>query len=176
MHLAWEVTQLESPHRDALCMDMYAPILNKLFTLQLEDPQLDEMTNRIEDVVEWAQSLFDIKRYAESLSLLTQMLYTINYNFERERWYGMIDDFNCMDYSDAFDQMMALLEKLLHENFLPNTVTEPVMRILQNIKDEEVLINYTRWDISPLLDGPQPHPTESERDSPIERLRSLRKR
>ena len=176
IHLAWEVTQLESPDRDILCMDMYDPILSKLFTLQLEDPQLDEMTNRIEDVVEWAQSLFDIKRYAESLSLLTQMLYTINYNFEREQWYGMIDDFNCMDYSDAFDQMMTLFEKLLHENFLPVTLTEPVMRIIQNIKDEEVLINYTSWDISPLLDGPQPHRPLNERDSPIERLRSLRNR
>jgi hypothetical protein len=49
MHLAWEVTQLESPDRDILCMDMYDPILSKLFSLQLEDPQLDEMTNRIED-------------------------------------------------------------------------------------------------------------------------------
>lgn len=56
MHLAWEVAQLESHDRDMLCMDMYAAILNKLFSLQLQDPQLEEMTNRIEDVVEWAQS------------------------------------------------------------------------------------------------------------------------
>ena len=61
-----------------------------------------------------------MKRYAESLSLLTQMLYTINYHFEREQWYGMIDDFNSMDYSDAFDQMMTLFERLLHENLLPD--------------------------------------------------------
>jgi len=155
MHLAWEVTQLKSPDRDALCMDMYAPILSKLFTLQLEDPQLDEMTNRIEDVVEWAQSLFDMKRYAESLSLITQMLYTINYNFEREQWYGMIDDLNCMDYSDVFDQMMALFDKLLHENILSDTITEPVMQILKTIHDEKVLINYTSWNISPLLNGAQ---------------------
>lgn len=157
MALAWEVTQLESPNREVLCMDMYAPILNELFSLQLEDPQLDEMTNRIEDVVEWAQSLFDIRRYAESLSLLTQIVYTINYNFEREQWYGMIDDLNCMDYSDAFNKMMALFEKLLHENYLPDMLTEPVKQILKTIIDENVLINYTNWDISSLLYGLQPH-------------------
>lgn len=36
MALTWEVTQLESPDRDMLCMDMYASILSKLFSLQLE--------------------------------------------------------------------------------------------------------------------------------------------
>lgn len=156
MHLAWEVTELKSPDGEVLCMEMYAPALSRLFSLQLEDPQLEEMTNRMEDVVDWAQSLFDIKRYAESLCLLTQMLYTINYNFEREQWYGMIDDLNCMDYSDVFDQMMALFDKLLHENILSDTITEPVMQILKTINDEKVLINYTRWDINSLLNGTQP--------------------
>ena len=63
----------------------------------------------------------------------------------------------CMDYSDAFNQMMALFEKLLHENYLPDMLTEPVKQILKTIIDENVLINYTNWDISSLLYGLQPH-------------------
>ena len=46
MALAWEVTQLGSPVREVLCMDMYAPIMGKLFsfadggsTIGRNDPQ-----------------------------------------------------------------------------------------------------------------------------------------
>lgn len=50
------------------------------------------------------------------------------------------------------------------------------MQILKTIHDEKVLINYTSWNISPLLNGAQSQQKPREGDSPIERLGNLRRK
>ena len=156
-------------------MEMYAPILEELFSLKTEDWELDETANKIEDVLEWAQSLYDMKRYAESLSLITQMVFTINYFYEREAWYGMYDDLNGLDYSGAYEEMIELFDKLLHEQSLPDTVILPVKQALTAIAEEEVLTNYTSWNIGALLDDPKYHLPPNSFDLTRTRLRGLRK-
>jgi len=175
MSLVFELVQLKSPSQDVPCMEMYAPILEELFSLQSEDWELDETANKIEDVLEWAQSLYDMNRYTESLSLITQMVYTINYLYEREAWYSMYDDLNGLDYSEVYWEMMELFEKLLHEQSLPDAVIVPVKQTLTAIAEEEVLTNYTSWNIGALLDDPKYHRPHNNFDLARERLRKLRK-
>lgn len=175
MSLLDKLIQLKTPSQDVSCMEMYAPILEELFSLKMEDWELDETANKIEDVLEWAQSLYDMKRYAESLSLITQMVFTINYFYEREAWYGMYDDLNGLDYSEAYWEMMELFDKLLHEQFLPDAVIVPVKQTLTAIAEEEVLTNYTSWNIGALLDDPRYQRPPNNFDLARERLRKLRK-
>lgn len=174
MSLLDEMIKLKSPSQDIPSMEMYAPILEELFSLKTEDWEMDETTNKIEDVLECAQFLYDMKRYAESLSLITQMVYTINYFYEREAWYGMYDDFNGMDYSEAYEEMMALFDKLLQKQSLPDAVIEPVKQTLKAIAEEEVLSNYTSWNMGALLDDPKYHRPPKDFDLARERLRKLR--
>lgn len=156
-------------------MEIYAPMLEELFTLPSEDWELDETTNNIEDVVEIATSLYEQKRYCEALSLLTQLIVTLNNHFEQDGWYSMFDDFNKMDYSDARYDMMDLFEKLLQDKTLPLSLTGPVLQTLKVISDDNVLANYTSWDINPLL-SPQDKDQDKNihPDSPEVRLRYLR--
>ena len=88
-----------------------APKKVELFTLPSEGWELDETTNNIEDVVEIAGSLYGQKRHGEALSLLTQLVVTLNNHSERDGWYSMFDDFNRMDDSEARDDMMDLFGK-----------------------------------------------------------------
>lgn len=161
------------------CMEIYAPLLEELFTLHSEDWELDETTNNIEDVVEIAGSLYGQERYCEALSLLTQLIVTLNNHFEQDGWYSMFDDFNRIDDSEARDDMMDLFEKLLQGKTLPLSLTGPVLQILKVISEENVLANYTSWDISPLLslrDKAQDnniHPDSSE--ARLRYLRNLRR-
>ncbi|MBF6629475.1 MAG: hypothetical protein ITG04_13410, partial [Proteiniphilum sp.] len=55
MSLLDKLIQLKTPSQDVPCMEMYAPILEELFSLKTEDWELDETANKIEDVLEWAQ-------------------------------------------------------------------------------------------------------------------------
>lgn len=146
-----QLKALESSNQAAPCTELYAPLMHDLFSLHSEDEDLDETTYKIEEVVAIAQGLYDQKRYAEALSMLTRMVYTISYYFEREEWYSMFDDLNLMDYSPARDQMMELFFAMLNDKELPDTLIEPIMRILEAIEKEDVLPQYTSWDISPLI-------------------------
>lgn len=146
-----QLKALQSATQTMPCSELYAPLMHELFSLHSEDEDLDETTYKIEEVVAIAQGLYEQKRYAEALSMLTQMVYTISYYFEREEWYSMFDDLNLMDYSPARVQMMDLFVQLLKDTQLPETLIDPIMRILEAIDKEDVLPQYTTWDISPLI-------------------------
>lgn len=73
-----KIRSIEASSQEILSMDIYAPLLEELFTLPSEDWELDETTNNIEDVVEIATSLYGQKRYGDALSLLTQLIVTLN--------------------------------------------------------------------------------------------------
>lgn len=170
-----KIRSIEASSQEIPSMDIYAPLLEELFTLPSEDWELDETTNNIEDVVEIATSLYGQKRYGDALSLLTRLIVTLNNHFEQDRWYSMFDDFNSMDCSDARDDMMDLFEKLLHDKTLPLSLTAPVLQTLKVVSHDNVLANYTSWDISPLL-NPQDKDQDKNihQDSPDARLRYLR--
>jgi len=80
-----------------------------------------------------------------------------------------------MDYSGMREQMMELFDKLLHELSLPDMVRVPVKLTLKAIAEEEVLTNYTSWNIGALLDDPKYHRPPNDFDLARERLRKLRK-
>lgn len=170
-----KIRSIEASSQEIPSMDIYAPLLEELFTLPSEDWELDETTNNIEDVVEIATSLYGQKRYGDALSLLTRLIVTLNNHFEQDRWYSMFDDFNSMDYSDARDDMMDLFEKLLQDKTLPLSLTAPVLQTLKVVSHDNVLANYTSWDISLLL-NPQDKDQDKNihQDSPDARLRYLR--
>jgi hypothetical protein len=64
-------------------IELYAPLMKELFSLHTEDENLKETTYKIEEIVTITQHLFDQKRFGELLSMLTRMVCTISYNFER---------------------------------------------------------------------------------------------
>jgi hypothetical protein len=158
-----KIRSIKASSQEIPCMEIYAPILEELFTLPSEDWELDETTNNIEDVVEIAISLYEQKRYGESLSLLTQLIVTLNNHFEQDGWYSMFDDFNSMDHSEARYEMMDLFEKLLQDIALPQSLTGPVLQTLKVVSDDNVLANYTSWDISPLV-----NPQDKSQDNDIQ--------
>ena len=175
MESTGKIRSIKASSQEMPCMDIYAPLLEELFTLPSEDWELDETANNIEDVVEIDISLYGQKRYGEALSLLTQLIVTLSNHFEQDRWYSMFDDFNSMDYSDARDDMMDLFEKLLQDKTLPLSLTAPVLQVLRMISEENVLANYTNWDISPLLNLQDKDQDKNiHPDSPEARLRYLR--
>lgn len=174
MECAEKIRSLKTSSQEIPCMEVYAPLLEELFILTSEDWELDETTNNIEDVVEIATSLYGQKRYGEALSLLTQMVVSLNNHFEEDGWYSMFDDFNSMDHSESRFDMMDLFEKLLQDKTLPRSLTDPVLQTLKMVSDDNVLANYTRWDISPLL-NPKDKSQDNNihPDSPEDRLRHL---
>lgn len=174
MESIYKIRLIKASSQEIPCMEIYAPLLEELFTLTSEDWELDETTNNIEDVVEIATSLYGQKRYGEALSLLTQMVVSLNNHFEEDGWYSMFDDFNSMDHSESRFDMMDLFEKLLQDKTLPRSLMDPVLQTLKMVSDDNVLANYTRWDISPLL-----NPKDKSQDNNIhpdsteDRLRHL---
>ena len=108
MECAEKIRSLKTSSQEIPCMEVYTPLLEELFILTSEDWELDETTNNIEDVVEIATSLYGQKRYGEALSLLTQMVVSLNNHFEEDGWYSMFDDFNSMDHSESRFDMMDL--------------------------------------------------------------------
>ena len=146
-----KIRSIKAPSQEIPSMEMYAPLLEELFTLTSEDWELDETANNIEDVVEIATSLYGQERYGEALSLLTQMIVTLNNHFERDEWYSMFDDFNSMDHSESLIDTMDLFEELLQNKTSPQSLTDPILQTLRMVSEDNVLANYSSWDISPLL-------------------------
>lgn len=68
-----------------------------------------------------------------------------------------------MDHSESRYEMMDLFEKLLQDITLPQSLTGPVLQTLKVVSDDNVLANYTSWDISPLL-----NPLDKSQDNNIQ--------
>lgn len=79
------------------------------------------------------------------------MIVTLNNHFKQDSWYSMIDNFNCMDYSESRFDMMDLFEKLLQDKTLPRSLKDPVLQTLKMVSYDNILASYTSWDITPLL-------------------------
>lgn len=147
-HLLGQLKTQQVPSQSEPGTDVYAPLMHKLFSLNSTDEDLTETTYKIEEVVKIAQELYDQNRFGESLCMLTQLLETISNLFEYEEWYSMFDDMNDMDYSPAYEQVIQLINQLLNIKQIPSLIMIPVKKKLETIRKENLLAEYTIWDLT----------------------------